>query len=145
MVVKNVMKKNIVNVSSITTITEAAKIMGKNNIGCVLVNEGDKIVGIMTERDILRSIAAGKKCEETSVKDIMTSSLITIDSEAALDHANEVMAKHKIRRLVVTKNNNIVGIITIRDVAERLKYSLAKRLTDRKEGDYTKLSYERTI
>lgn len=144
MTVKEAMKKNIVKVSSTTTIAEAAKIMDKKNIGCVLVTDDDKTVGIMSERDILRKVvAAGKNCEETIIKDIMTSSLITIDSESTLDKANEIMAKHKIRRLVVTENKNIVGIITIRDVAERLKYSLAKRLTGTNENDYNKPGYEK--
>lgn len=142
MVVKEVMQRNIVKVLSTATIAEAAKIMNKNDIGSVLVSEDDKIVGIMTERDILRkAVAAGKKCEEAIVKDIMTPSLITIDSEDTLEKANDLMAKHKVRRLVVTENNKIVGIITIRDVAEGLRYYSAMRLIGSDECEYSRINY----
>ena len=142
MEIKEAMQTNIVKVASTTTITEAAKIMDKNNIGCVLVNDFGGTVGIMTERDILRKIAAqGKNCEETVVKEIMSSSLITIDLKDTLDKANELMAKHKIRRLVVTENDDIVGIITIRDVAQKMRYSLAKRILSSDEGSHIRPNY----
>lgn len=140
MLVKEAMQKNIIKVPSTVTITEAAGIMNGKNIGSILISEGNKIIGIMTERDILRKVVAvGKNCEDTNVKEIMTSSLITIDSEDTLEKANELMAKNKIRRLVVIENNNIVGIITIRDVAERLRYSSAMRLT--RSEEYSRISY----
>jgi len=142
MEIKEAMQTNIVKVPSTTTITQAAKIMDKNNIGCVLVNDFQRTVGIMTERDILRKVAAqGKRCEEAVVKEIMSSSLITIDLKDTLDKANELMAKHKIRRLVVTENDDIVGIITIRDVAQRMKYSLAKRILSSDEGSHIRPNY----
>lgn len=145
MVVKEIMKKNIVKVPLTATVTEVAKIMAKNNIGSVLVNEGEKIVGIMTERDILkRVVAEGKNCEDKLAKDIMTTSLITVDLESSLDHANEMMAKHKIRRLIVTEKDNIAGIITIRDVAAKLKYSLAKRLLGNPTEHFRPIYYDKS-
>ena len=144
MIIKEVMSRNIVKVPSTITIAEAARLMDKKDIGSVLISEDNEVVGIMTERDILRkAVAAGKKCEEAIVKDIMTSSLITIDAEDSLEKANEVMSKHKIRRLIVTENDNIVGIITIRDVAENLRYSSAKRLAGIVGSDYGRGSYEK--
>src|SRR3989338_1297513 len=142
MIVKEAMQRSIIKVASAMTVAEAARIMDRENIGCVLVSESDNVVGIMTESDILRkAIAAGKNCEEVFVKEIMSPSLITIDAEVALDEANDLMMNHKIRRLVVTKDKKIVGIITIRDIAEGLKYSSARRLTGTDEGDYSRLSY----
>lgn len=133
---------NTTKVPSTTTIAEAAGIMDKKVIGSVLVEEDNKVIGMMTERDILRKVvAAGRKCEDVTVKDIMNFPLITIDSEASLEEGSELMAKHKIRRLIVTENNNIIGIITARNIAENLRYSLGKSLVGGSGTNYYRPSY----
>lgn len=120
---------NVTKVPSTTTIIEAAKLMDKKEIGSILIEENGKVAGMMTERDILRKVvAAGKKCEETTVKDIMNSPLITIDSNSSLEEASDLMASHHIRRLIVTEKDKIIGIVTARNLAEMLKYSLGKSI-----------------
>ena len=137
---------NVTRVASTTTIAEAARIMDKKVIGSVLVEENNKVVGMMTERDILRKVVAtGKKCEEKTEKAIITFPLITTDSEATLEEVSDLMAKHKVRRVVVTENGNIVGIITARDIAERIRYSLGKSLVGSSGTNYYRPSYGKTI
>lgn len=120
---------NVTKVPSTITIIEAAKLMDKKEIGSILIEENGKVAGMMTERDILRKVvAAGKKCEETTVKDIMNSPLITIDSNSSLEEASDLMASHHIRRLIVTEKDKIIGIVTARNLAEMLKYSLGKSI-----------------
>ena len=128
MVVKEAMH-NITKVPASFNVAQAAKVMDQKIIGSVLVEENNKIIGIMTERDILRKVvAAGRRGEELSVKEVMTSPLKTIDAYAPLHEASDLLSKHKVRRLIVTEKNEIIGVITARNVAENLKYSLAKKL-----------------
>jgi CBS domain-containing protein len=135
---------NVTKLPSTTTIAEAARIMDKKVVGSVLAEEGNRVIGMMTERDILRKVvAAGRKCEETTIKDIMSAPIITIDAEASLEEASSLMAEHKIRRLIVTDNGDIKGIITARDIAERIRYSFGERLTGR--SNYSRPSYGKTI
>ena len=139
MVVKDIMYRNIIKVPSTTTVVEATRIMDKNNIGCVLATEGDKTVGIMTERDVLKKVVAARRnCEKTTVKEVMTSPLITIESDTTIEEANDFMEKNKIRRLVVTDNGKIAGIITIRDIARNYKYSIARKILGK---EYGRVSY----
>ena len=120
----------ITKVSYLTTITEAAVIMDKRKIGSVLIEENGKVIGIMTERDILKKIVAkGENPNKVTVKEIMSSPLITIDANAELSVASSIMEKNNIRRLVVTDNKEIVGIITTRDVSNNVNYLLAKGAT----------------
>ncbi len=122
---------NIIKVPPDIAIMEAAKLMDQKGIGSLVVEESGEIVGIMTERDILKKVvAAGRRCEETIVKDIMTSPLITIDLNDSIEEASELMAVHHIRRLVVTEKSEVVGIITSRDLVDTLRYSLSKSIKD---------------
>jgi len=142
MKVKDIMTKNLIKTSIESTVSDAAKIMDGKNIGSLLIEENGKIIGIITERDILRKIVAkGRNPDETSVKDIMTSPLITIDAENSIEEANELISKNKIRRLPVEENGEIVGIITLRDVSNNLRYSLGKSIIKDNGTNYYRPSY----
>lgn len=137
MTVKEAMSKNLKKVPSWISVVEAAKVMHQNMVGSVLVEENNRIIGIMTERDILRHIATGSRpCAETQVKQIMNQKLITIDLNAPLEEAGELMRKHKVRRISVMEKGKIVGIISARDLAERMKFSIAKRLQEYGRPDF---------
>lgn len=78
-------------------------------------------VGIVTERDLLKSLAYRKAIRpDTSVEVIMSKPLIVVSSNATIGDAAEIMAKHKIRRLVVKENNKYVGIVTQRDLQKAM-------------------------
>ncbi|MFH2028319.1 MAG: CBS domain-containing protein [Nanoarchaeota archaeon] len=133
---------NVTKVLSTTNIAEAAKIMDQKVIGSVLVEEEDQVIGIVTERDILRKVvAAGKRCEDTTVKDIMNELLITIGSEATLEEASDTMRNNKIRRIVVKDGGEIVGIVTARDLAERIKYSLSSKILRNRDSSSLRPDY----
>ncbi len=133
---KEIMKP-VIKTSADSTVSNAAKIMDIKNIGSLPVEENGKLIGIITERDILRKIVAkGRNPEETPVRDIMSSPLITIGPEEDIEEANNVMIKHKIRRLAVESNGKIIGIITMRDVSNSLKYLLGKRILGSDETKY---------
>jgi len=119
--VKDVMTKNVKTISPSATMAEAARIMKKNRIGCLVVVEGNKPVGIITERDIAYKIVAEEKSSDTAVKEIMTKDLKTIDKEKTLKDAARIMAAHVIRRLLVVENKELIGIITLEDVMKAEK------------------------
>jgi len=140
MLVKDIMHR-ITKVPSSISISEAARVMDQKLIGSVLVEEKDKIIGIMTERDILRKIVAkGENPDKLKVKDIMSQPLITIDANEDIINASKKLDEYRIRRLVVTENGKIIGKVTANSIARNLRYVLASRsLHTQKE--YTRPEY----
>ena len=82
--------------------------------------EGVEAKGIVTERDLVRRVMAMKKPFDTKVSEVMSNPLITIDQDAQLRDAARLMVKYKIRRLPVTKENMLVGIIATNDFARHI-------------------------
>jgi CBS domain-containing protein len=116
--VKDVMVTDLVVVDADVSVKEAVERMNDFEIGCLLVISGEKVVGILTERDILRRVVAeGRKPEETLVKDIMSKPLVVVDPETSLEEAVELMFKHKIKKLPVVKDDKLVGLVTFTDIA----------------------------
>jgi CBS domain-containing protein len=99
------------------SVEEAAREMEKSGSTEALVTKGNEVVGIFTERDILyKVVAAGKQASSVSVGDIMTSPVETIDEKAKVGDAISKMSKLNIRRLGVTRNGKVVGLITQKSV-----------------------------
>lgn len=122
MQVKELMSKNIATVTPDTPITEVAKTMKDMNIGSVPVCEGDKVIGILTDRDIvLRDIAMGKNVEGVTAKDVMTSGVSTAKPEMDIHEAARLMSEKQVRRLPVVDNNRLVGMLALGDIAVRTK------------------------
>lgn len=113
MKIKKVMRETIA-IDTDMSIEAAAKIMADRNIGSLVIVNKTSILGIITERDILRNVSIAKK----KVSTIMTKKVITIDPDEDIDYAAEIMAQHKIRRLPVVKKDKLVGIITAMDLIE---------------------------
>ena len=111
MKVKEVMKKIIV-VEKDLSLREAAKIMSDKGIGSLVFLKKDKLVGMITERDVLENLSSlGRKISEVSRKLI-----VTIEDDDSLEHAAELMTEKKIKRLPVTNKNKLTGIITATDI-----------------------------
>jgi signal-transduction protein with cAMP-binding, CBS, and nucleotidyltransferase domain len=107
----------IMAVDENVSVTEASKAMVDNNRGSAIVTRKGETVGLLTERDILkRVVAKSRDPHSTKVKDVMTSSPITIDQNKPLREALELMNRKRIRRMLLTENGKIVGIFTFRDV-----------------------------
>jgi|TARA_Y100000310_G_C20597752_1_gene771378 CBS domain-containing protein len=136
MLVNDIMH-NATKLPSDTTVSEAAAMMEQKSIGSVLVEKNNKIIGIMTERDILKKIVAkGENSDVLRVKDIMSYPIITIDANESMVKASEKMDQHRIRRLVVTKNGQIVGKVTANSISRSIKY-----LSVRESLVYTRPEY----
>lgn len=102
-------------------IVEAAKLMKGEDSGIAPIVDGDRLVGVVTDRDIaIRVVAEGRDPRETKVEEIASQNLVTIDPQQGLEEALRLMAKHQVRRLpVVEEDGKLVGIVSQADVARR--------------------------
>ena len=127
--VKGFMTTNVITIGVNETVLYAAKLMHQQDVGDLVVMEGNVPKGIVTERDLVRRVMALKKPLETKVSEIMTDPLITIEDNASIRDAARKMVKYKIRRLPVTKNTVLVGIIVASDFAKHVsKKTLSEEL-----------------
>lgn len=118
MKVNEIMSRDISYVSPDTSIVEVAKLMQQKNIGSIPVCVGRRVVGIVTDRDIvIRDIALGKPIENARARDVMTVGLSTVTPETDIHEAANMMADKQVRRLPVVENGNLVGILAIGDMA----------------------------
>ena len=119
-IVKDIMIKALISVNTATTALQIAKMMEQGGIGAVLVKENDNLVGIVTDRDFATKIAANNLSFDTPAQEIMSSPLITINHDEPISAAAEMMSSKKIRKLAVSDNGNIVGLITSTDLVNQL-------------------------
>ena len=100
------------------TATEAARLMKDQDVGSVVITDGDQVHGILTDRDIVvRGIAEGRSPEEIQVGDICTSDLTTLSPDDSIDDAIRHLREKHIRRLPVVDGGRAVGILSIGDLA----------------------------
>lgn len=98
-------------------ITLAAKKMAENEVGCLIIEDKDKVVGILTEQDIARKVVAeGRQAEATLVKEIMSRKVVHIEPREDLHRAVELMGQNSIKHLPVISKGKLQGIITFKDI-----------------------------
>jgi len=121
--VRDVMTPNPQCLSEKDTLRDAARIMKEQDTGVVPVVDGKKVIGLITDRDIVvRCIAEGKNPMDTRVGDAMTKSVRKVKEDATINEVLTMMSSAEIRRLpVVDRNDDLVGIVSIGDVAREGK------------------------
>jgi CBS domain-containing protein len=117
--IRDLMTESPRTVSSDVTVVEAARVMRDDDFGLVPVVDGDRLVGTVTDRDIaIRVVAEERDPSSTTVREIASADLVTIDPEQELGEALRLMAQHQVRRLpVVEEDGRLVGIVAQADVA----------------------------
>ncbi len=98
------------------TLAEAARKMWKQQTGSLLVTDGEDLVGIITERDILKAVATGTPLQEARISEVMTKDVVTVGPGTSLREAAKIMADRWIRHLPVLDGGKLVGIISQRDL-----------------------------
>ena len=116
--VKDVMKTNVISIDSSKTIKEAACMMDDSNVGCIIITKDNSPVGILTERDFVKRIAAKNKDLSNSLSEVMSSPLTTIKSDETVWEAAEKMKQNGIHKLPVLDGDKVIGIITTTDLVE---------------------------
>ena len=103
------------------SVLDALRLMAEKGIGAVVVCEGDRLVGILSERDYARKIILhGKASKDTAVRDIMTSEVITVRPDQTVQDCMALMTKGRIRHLPVAEGEKIVGILSIGDLVKEV-------------------------
>ncbi len=127
--VENIMSENLVTIDVQASLSDAMRLMVEKDIGSVVATREGEMAGILTERDVLKKFCFDSSCATARVEEVMSSPLITIEGHAAIGQAADQMAGKKVRRLLVTLDGGIRGIITERDVMRATLY-VFKTLAD---------------
>jgi CBS domain-containing protein len=124
MKVSEIMTKAAVTDAADDSLADAANKMWHAQTGSLLVMEGERLLGIVTERDLLRTVAQGQDPTKTPLKDIMRTDVITIEPHTSMREAAKIMATKWIRHLPVVESGRVVGIISQRDLTGVLAEAL---------------------
>ncbi|MCS6784782.1 MAG: CBS domain-containing protein [Candidatus Caldarchaeum sp.] len=128
-VVKDIMSSDVVTVTPETSVYAAARVMAQEEVGSVVVVVGEKPVGIITERDLVRKVlAGGLSPRKTSVSKVMSSPVVVVGENTSLEEAVSIMAQNRIRRLLVVSGEKLVGIVSATDIMKALGAEAARAL-----------------
>jgi CBS domain-containing protein len=114
--VRDVMTPATVTESPQDSLRAAAERMWRQQTGSLLITEGEHLIGIITERDLLRAVALGADPDKTSVDDAMTTEVFTVTPDMPLQDAAREMAARWIRHLPVVEHGKLLGVVSMRDV-----------------------------
>jgi len=117
--VRDIMSRDLVTVEPGATVAEAATLMGGRGVGSALVLEGAGPAGIFTERDVLRALASDFDAAHHPVADWMTHDPVTIEADADVASARDLMLARGFRHLPVIDDGTLVGIVSLRDLSSR--------------------------
>jgi CBS domain-containing protein len=116
--VEDVMVEDVITIDPDATVKKAVSLMNENEIGCLIVVKQGKAVGIVTERDMLsRVLSLGRDPERTRVVEVMSAPLVVAEPKMELEEAARLMFKMKVKKLPVVSDSQLVGLITLTDVA----------------------------
>ncbi len=116
--VKDAMRKTVISIDSAMTVKDAATMMDDTDVGCVIITKGNAPLGILTERDFVKTIVSNEKSFSTPLADVMSFPLITSKPDDTVWEAAEIMKKNKIHKLPVEDQGKLVGIITATDIVK---------------------------
>jgi CBS domain-containing protein len=116
--VRDAMTQDPRSIDASASVVEAARLMREQHIGSLPVTEDERLVGMITDRDITtRVVAESAAPETTSVGDVYSRDLISVEPDNGLDDALQLMARHQVRRLAVVENGRLVGMVAQADIA----------------------------
>lgn len=128
MLVKDYMSARMVTINKQQSVLDVAKRMTERNVSSVVITDNkDRIVGILTERDIVRSVTNGVEASRASASSLMTHPVVSIEPDLSIEDAARIMAQKKVRHLMVQdpSSQQVIGIITLTDLARYIKQNLA--------------------
>ena len=120
-----------------SAVIDALHLMAEKNIGSVMIMDGDRYLGLMTERDYSRKvILKGKASNETTVADIMTTDLPPVNPSDSIEHCMQLLSEKHIRYLPVFENEKLAGIVSINDVVKEIILSQEETISNLKDYLY---------
>jgi CBS domain-containing protein len=138
--VRDAMTEDPRSIGASASVVEAARLMREQHIGSLPVTEDERLVGMITDRDITtRVVAESAVLETTSVGDVYSRDLISVEPNHDLEEALQLMARHQVRRLPVVENGRLVGIVAQADIAlrenEKKTGELVEAISEPSEGE----------
>jgi len=138
--VRDAMTEGPRSIGQSASVVEAARLMREQDIGSLPITDGEKLVGMITDRDITtRVVADAADPQMTSIGDVYSRELISVEPDNDLDEALRLMARHQVRRLPVIENGRLVGIVAQADIAlrenEKKIGELVEAISEPSEGD----------
>ena len=126
MFISDIMTDQVISICEDEPVTAAARLMKQHNFGSLPVrDEKGKLKGILTDRDIvIRCVASDENPDNVKISEIMTRNLVTIPSSEDVDKAAQYMAKSQVRRIPVTDNGILVGIVALGDLARNSSFEM---------------------
>jgi CBS domain-containing protein len=125
------MSRNVEVIKSSETVQEAAKRLARENIGAMPIVDGERLTGMLTDRDIVvKVIAEGKTPSEVMASELQTGKPVYVQADASIDDAMQLMAQNKIRRLPVVEDGKLIGMLTQADVVKALPKERAGELIE---------------
>ena len=116
MKVKDIMSKNLIICSSDINVINISNIMKKYNIGFIPIEKNKKIIGVITDRDIVINIISNKVNNNSSIESYVNSNIIHIEENSSIDECLNIMKENKVKRLIVVNKEKIVGVISLSDI-----------------------------
>ena len=138
--VRDAMTENPRSIGASASVVEAARLMREEHIGSLPITEDEKLVGMITDRDITtRVVAEAADPTTASVADVYSRDLVSVEPDKDLEEALQLMAHHQVRRLPVVENGRLVGIVTQADIAlsetEKKTGELVEAISERSEQE----------
>ena len=128
--IANIMRKDIKKIPHNTTVRDAARRMRDDRIGSLIVEKAGKLVGIVTDTDVVRrGVAESADLTKLTVEDIMTAPIVTIEGVRTVQDAHDMMGDLHVRHLGVTQGSEIVGVVSVRDLLVYFKRVSEPKIT----------------
>lgn len=121
--IQNIMTDSVVTCTVQDNIYEAAVKMKQHDTGFIPIVDGERLIGVVTDRDLVIRAMAEKHPGSTSIRDVMTEEVISVGPEATIDETAELMADHQVRRLPVVQDGKLVGIVSLGDLAVHVHFA----------------------
>ena len=126
MKIKDCMTKNVISVGASEPVAVAARLMSRYNLGALPVQNADgRLCGMVTDRDVvLRCVAARRDAEHMRVGEMMSTGILAVEASEDISRAAQMMSRAQLRRLPVTQNGRLAGMLSMADLARRGEYSM---------------------
>ncbi len=114
---RDIMVSKVITITRDSTVEEAVKLMNEHEIGCLIVTDNQKAIGIVTERDLMKRILA--RSEETrriKVREVMSTPLISIEPNVEIGDASRLMFQKNIKKMPIVKKDELLGLVTLTDI-----------------------------
>ena len=123
--IRDIMEKNVITIEHYKTALDAARLISENDVSFLVILNGDTPVGVLSESDFVKRLAAdNKKASDVIISEIMSSNFRWVEPETELEDAIQKMLNNNIRRLVILDNNKLAGVITQTDLTGFLRDKL---------------------